>query len=342
MRERFAFLAKLRIATREGKAFRQYGGVIKMKRAILSLIAILGTLFMCSLQSTASGSVVVDRVVAVVNGDIITMSDLQREEALKKGSGKQEEERLLLEDMIDRKLQMNAAKRAGMDVTDKELADAVEDIMKRNSMDSKQFESALAKEGLTLEQYKVELREQMTLSRVYNKYVRSGLAVDEAEVRAFYEKNKKNYSLPEEIRVRQIFFRLPEKATPDQSAAVKEKALAALERAKKGEDFIHLVKELSESEDAEQGGDLGFMQRDQVIPEIEEAARMLKPGEIAGPVQCAGGFHVIRLEEIRVQVKPFEKVKDEIAKMLFEQKMENTYRTWLQTLRSDSLIENHL
>ena len=321
--------------------FRQYGRLMDMKRAILSLITVLGTLFMFSLRSMASGPVVVDRVVAVVNGEIITMSDLQREEALKKANGKQEE-RLLLEDMIDRKLQMTAAKRDGMDVTDKELSDAIEDIMKRNSMDSKQFESALVKEGLTLEQYKVELREQMTLSRVYNKYVRSGLAVDEAEVRAYYEKNKKNYSLPEEIRVRQIFFKLPEQATPAQSDAVKEKALAALERAKKGEDFIHLAKELSESEDAEQGGDLGFMQRDQIIPEIEEAARTLKAGEIAGPLQCAGGFHVIRLEEIRVQVKPFEKVKDEIAKMLYEQKMENTYRTWLQTLRSDSLIENRL
>jgi peptidyl-prolyl cis-trans isomerase SurA len=312
-----------------------------MKRPILSLIAALGMLFAYSLRSTASASVVVDRVVAVVNGEIITMSDLQREEALKKADGKQDE-RLLLEDMIDRKLEMAAAKRAGMDVTDKELADAIEDIMKRNSMDSKQFEAALAKEGLTLEQYRIELREQMTLSRVLNKYVRSGVAVDEAEVRAYYEKNKKSYSMPEEIRVRQIFFKLPENATPAQTEAVRAKALEALERAKKGEDFIRLVNELSESENAEQGGDLGFMQRDQVIPEIEEATRTLKPGEVAGPIQCAGGFHVIRLEEIRTQVTPFEKVKDEIAKMLFDQKTENTYRTWLQTLRSDSLIENRL
>jgi peptidyl-prolyl cis-trans isomerase SurA len=312
-----------------------------MKRFILSLISVLALLFTYSLQGTASGSVVVDRVVAVVNGEIITMSDLQREEALKKIEDKKDE-RLLLEDMIDRKLQMAAAKREGMDVTDKELADAIQDIMKRNSMDGKQFEAALAKEGLTLEQYKIELREQMTLSRVFNKYVRSGLAVDEAEVRAYYEKNKKSYSMPEEIRVRQIFFKLPENATPAQAESVKERALEALERAKKGEDFIHLVQELSDSESAEQGGDLGFMQRDQVIPEIEEATRTLKPGELAGPIQCAGGFHVIRLEEIRTPVKPFEKVKDEITKMLIEQKTENTYRTWLQTLRSDSLIENRL
>lgn len=294
-----------------------------------------------SLSITASGSVVVDRVVAVVNNEIITLSDLQREETLKKVDAKQDE-RLLLEDMIDRKLQMAAAKSAGMDVTDKELADAVTDIMKRNSLDSKQFEAALAKEGLTLEQYKTELREQMTLSRMFNKYVRSGVAVDEAEVRAYYERNIKSYSLPEEIRVRQIFFRVPENSTPTETAMIKEKATAASARAKKGESFVALVKELSEGEAAALGGDLGFLQRGQAIPEIEEAARTLKPGEIAGPLQCAGGFHIIKLEEIRTPIKPFETVKDEITKMLYELKVENTYRTWLQTLRSDSNIENRL
>jgi peptidyl-prolyl cis-trans isomerase SurA len=311
-----------------------------MKKYVLSFAASLALLLSYSLPIPANGSVVVDRVVAVVNNEIITLSDLQREESLKKVDAK--DERPLLEDMIDRKLQMAAAKAAGMDVTDKELTEAVADIMKRNSLDSKQFEAALAKEGLTLEQYKTELREQMTLSRMFNKNVRSGVAVDEAEVQAYYERNIKSYSLPEEIRVRQIFFRVPEKATPSETALIREKAAAAASRAKKGENFVALVKELSEGETAALGGDLGFLQRDQAIPEIEEAARTLKPGEIAGPLQCAGGFHIIKLEEIRTPVKPFEKVKDEITKMLYELKVENAYRTWLQTLRSDSNIDNRL
>ena len=312
-----------------------------MKNYVLSFAALLAMLLSTSHPMSASGSCDVDRVVAVVNNEIITLSDLQREETLKKVDV-QKDERLLLEDMIDRKLQMAAAKSAGMDVTDKELTEAVTDIMKRNSLDSKQFESALAKEGLTLEQYKTELREQMTLSRMFNKYVRSGVAVDEAEVRAYYERNIKSYSLPEEIRVRQIFFRVPENATPAETALIKEKATVALARAKKGESFVALVKELSEGETAALGGDLGFLQRDQAIPEIEEATRTLKPGEIAGPIRCAGGFHIIRLEEIRTPVKPLDQVKEEITKMLYEQKVENTYRTWLQSLRSNSNIENRL
>lgn len=299
---------------------------------------VLLPLLLCAILNGAEGAAVVDRVVAVVNGEIITLSDLQREQALRKQDNGLDQ-RQLLEEMIDRKLQMTAAKRAGLDVTDKELNDAVADIMKRNSLDEKQFGAALAKEGITLEQYKAELREQMTLSRIFNKFVRSGVAVNDEEVREYYERNQQQYGLPEEIRVRQIFFGLPEKATPAQTAAVKERAVRALERARKGEDFIRLVKELSESPTASSGGDLGYVQRDQAVQEIQDATNGLKPGDVGGPVQFGGGYNIIKLEEIRRPVKPFEKVKEEIGKMLYEQKMENTYRTWLQSLRGDSHIE---
>ncbi len=313
-----------------------------MRNLILVFIAMIGIFLAQSIPSLASGSVVVDRVVAVVNDEIITMSDLQREAALNKKTEFRHDERLLLEDMIDRKLQMAVAKRVGMDVTDKELADALADIMKRNNLTSNQFSDALAKEGLSLDQYRAELREQIALSRLFNKYVRSGIAVDEAEVRAFYERNTTVYSLPQEIRVRQIFLSLPENATPDQISEVKEKAEAVYERAKKGADFIHLVREVSQGVTAKEDGDLGFMQRGHALSEIEEATRTLKPGDISSPFRCAGGYNIIRLEEIKTPVRAFEKVKDDIMKTLYEQKVENTFRSWLQTLRSDSHIENRL
>ncbi len=312
------------------------------RKNLLSTAVLTGILFFCSLPGAASGSLVVDRVVAVVNGEIITLSDLQREETINNKKEPKQDTRHILEDMIDRKLQMTAAKRAGMDVTDKELNDAVVDIEKRNNMDSKQFEAALAKEGLTLEQYKSDLKEQMTLSRVFNKFVRAGITVDEVEARSFYQKNLKLYSLPEEIRVRQIFVPVPEKAKPDKIAAAREKAQALYERAKKGEDFIGLVREASEGVTAQHDGDLGFMQRDQMIPEIAAAIQNLQPGEVAKPFLGAGGYNVILFEETRSPIKPFESVKDEILNVLYQQKLDNTYRNWLQTLRSDSHIENKL
>ena len=313
-----------------------------MRITVLSfIIMVMCIIFSYGTGSTASASVVVDRVVAVVNNEIITLSDLQREAALRKTKGK-EDDRTLLEDMIDRKLQMAAAKRAGMDVTDKELAEAITDIMKRNSFDGKQFEAALAKDGLTLEQYKTELREQMTLSRMFNKYIRAGISVDEAEVRAYYNRNTAAYSLPEEIRLRQIFFPLPDNASSRESSEVKEKAQQVFARAKKGEDFSSLVREFSQGVTASQDGDLGFTQRDSLLPEMEAAAKPLKPGDVSAPFLCTGGYHIIKLEDVRTPVRPYEKVKDEIMNMLYQQKVENTYRSWLQSLRSDSNIENRL
>jgi len=314
-----------------------------MRKAASCLIAVIIAAFaFCAVAGSAeavAGQVVVDRVVAVVNDEIITMSDVLREMQKRTDITDQ---RLVLEGMIDRKLQMITAKRNGIDVSERELTEGIADIMKRNNMSAEQFELALAKESLTLEQYRVELREQMTLSRLFNKYVRSGLAVDEAEVRAFYDKNTKQYSLPEEVKVRHLVVTVPEKASPAQVTAAREKAAALMERIRNGEDFVRLIREHSGSPTAKQDGDLGFLQRGHAIPELEEAAKNLKPGEFAGPVRCDDGFHILRVEDIRTPVQPFEKVKEEIMKMLFEQKMENTYRVFLQTLRSESHIENRL
>lgn len=306
----------------------------------LMLLTICCVVFVAGVGGSASGSVVVDRIIAIVDDEIIMLSDLQREAARMRGE--KIDERLLLEEMINKKLQLTAAKRASMDVTEKELSEALSDIMKRNALDTKQFQEALAKEGLTLEQYRAELKEQMTLSRVFNKFVRSGLAIEETELRDFYQRNMKNYAMPEEIRVRQIVLKIAENATESQIGAVREKALAVSERAKRGEDFIRLVSEFSEGESTAGSGDLGYLPREHVLPEIEEATRTLKPGEVSGPFRCGSGFQIIRLEDVRKPVKPFEQVKEEIANTVYQQKLENTYRAWLQTLRSESHIENRL
>jgi parvulin-like peptidyl-prolyl isomerase len=307
-----------------------------------TLVVVITACVFCAITvaaEAASGPVVVDRVVAVVNDEIITMSDLLREMQKRTDITDQ---RLVLEGMIDRKLQMVSAKRNGIEVIDRELAEGIADIMKRNNMTNEQFELALAKESLTLEQYRGELKEQMTLSRLFNKYVRTGLAVDDAEARAYYDKNAKQYALPEEVKVRHLVVEVPEKASPAQVTVAREKAAALMERIRSGADFVALIREYSGSPTARQDGDLGFLRRGHAIPELEEAAKHLRPGEFAGPVRCDDGFHIIRVEDIRTPLLPFEKVKEEITRTLFEQKMENAYRSFLQTLRSEAHIENRL
>jgi peptidyl-prolyl cis-trans isomerase SurA len=310
-----------------------------MKISLVTFCSLLTVLLFAGGPQAANGTVVVDRVVAVVNDEVITLSDLQREQ-MKRPDVK--DGKLLLEEMIDRKLEMAAAKRNGLDVTDREAADAIADIKKRNNLDDSQFEAALAREGLTLEQYRSDLKEQMTLSRLFNRFVRSGVAVDESEARAYYEKNPQQFSLPEEVRVRLLVVKVPQNATPEQAESARTMANELMDRIRKGEDFIGLIRQHSDSSTAARDGDLGFIQRGQAIAEIDEATRSLKPGEYAGPVRSGEGFLLIRLEDVRIPSVPFEKVKEEIVKTLFEQKTEIAYRAWLQTLRSDSHIENRL
>ncbi len=313
-----------------------------MKQRVIALVTLPLLLLVHALTGTADGSVVIDRVVAVVNEEIITMSDLEREvrEAQQKDAAVNNS--MMLEELINRKLQLSAAKRAGLDATDKEVADAIEDIKRRNSWNAKQFEAALAGEGLTVEQYRSELKENITISRIRDKHVRAGLSVEDAEVRRYYELNSGNYALPQEIRVRQIFIRLPENAPAAELRAIEEKANRAAARAKAGENFVALVKELSEGPSARLEGDLGYIQRDHALPEIDGATRGLQSGGIAGPLRTNSGFHIIRLEDVRTPVKPLDQVRDEIANSLYMQKMENNYRVWLQTLRNESHVENRL
>jgi peptidyl-prolyl cis-trans isomerase SurA len=315
----------------------------RIKRTYLSrtfLMIALATAFCVPRAVPADASpVVVDRIVAVVNGEVLTMSDLQREMAKRTEI---KDQRIMLEDMIDRKLEMAEAKKSGLDVTDQDLTAAIDDIMKRNKMDQQQFTDALAKEGLTLEQYRNELREQMTVSRLFNKYVRTGLTVDDAEARAYYDKNREHYTLPQEMRIRLLVLAVPPKATSAEESAVRDRAVKLLERLRAGEDFVQIIRENSSGPTAAQDGDLGFLQPDHALPEIAEATKGLKAGDYAGPVRTADGFQIIHVEDVRTPSVPFEKVKDEITKTLFEQKMDNSYRTWLQTLRTDAHIENRL
>jgi peptidyl-prolyl cis-trans isomerase SurA len=308
-----------------------------VKRVAITLCALLS--FIGGAPVLASQPVVIDRIVAVVNGEIITLSDLQRELSKHRDV---KDEHLMLEDMIDRKLQMAEAKRNGLDVTDKELSEAIADILKRNHMDQREFAAALAKDGLTVEQYRTEFREQMTISRLFNKYVRTGLSVDEKEARAYYEKNRAHYTLPEEVHIRHLVIALPQNASAAEVEAARSRAEKLLTRLRAGEDFVRLIRENSSGPTAAQDGDLGFLQRAHALPAIADAAMGLKAGEYAGPIRTSDGFQIIKVEEVRTPTTPFEKVKDEITKTLFEQKMDNSYRTWLQTLRTDSHIENRL
>ncbi|WP_456431066.1 SurA N-terminal domain-containing protein [Thermosulfuriphilus sp.] len=144
----------------------------------------------------------------------------------------------------------------------------------------------------------------------------------EEDIKAYYQSHKDKFTVPEERRARHILLKLPATATVEKEEIVKKKAQEILARVKAGEDFARLAKEYSEDlTTKDEGGDLGFFSRGQLVAPFEEAVFSMKAGEIKGPVRTPFGYHIIKLEEIRPEhVRPLAEVKEEIKGRLSQQR----------------------
>lgn len=301
--------------------------------------------------SLSYGAVMLDRVVATVNGEVITWSELRRtieqenRELLRTLMDKEKEEalkgleRAFLNRMIDIKLQLQEAKGKGLDVKPGEIEEAISDIKKKYNIGDEDFMVSLKAEGFTLKEYKTKLREQILLSKVVTHEVQSKVFVTDKEITDFYNINKERYIGGESVRVRQIFFNAPKDEL--QRAQVEAKAEEIVKRLKAGGDFAGLAEEISEDRSKKFGGDLGYINRGSVLKEIEDMAFSLREGEISKPFWSQIGLHIIKVEH-RLDLGSPEKAKEEIKKILLERAFSFRYEKWLRDLRSKAYIEINL
>jgi len=292
-----------------------------------------------------------DMVVATVNGEVITWSELRRtieqenRERLRTLMDKEKEvalkglERAFLNRMIDIKLQLQEAKEKGLDVKPGEIEEAISDIKKKYNIGDGDFTASLEAEGFTLKEYKTKLREQILLSKVVTHEVQSNILVTDKEITDFYNANKERYIGGESVRVRQIFFNAPKDEL--QRVQVEAKAEEIIKRLNAGMDFAKLAEEISEDRSKKFGGDLGYINRGSVLKEIEDMAFSLKEGEISKPFWSQIGLHIIKVEH-RLDLGSPEKAKEEIKKILLERAFSFRYEEWLRDLRSKAYIEINL
>jgi peptidyl-prolyl cis-trans isomerase SurA len=322
-----------------------------MKRAVLLnliIIMVFSLLNQIAGLEKSYGGILLDRIVATVNGEVITWSELRKvielegKEFLKGTTGEERErkikelEKSFLNDLIDMKLQLQEARRIGLDVSDSETEGAINEIKKKYNLTDEAFINSLKAEGFTLEEYKTRLAEQILLSKVVNFEVRNNIIISDREIEEYYEANKEKYSEKEKVRIRQIFFAPPEDEA--KRADIEAKAEEVIERIKKGEDFAKLASEFSEDPSREFGGDLGYVSRGSILKEIEEIAFGLKTGEVSKPFWSSKGLHIIKLED-RIEGKDIEEVREEIKEILFERAFKLRYDEWIKKLREKAYIE---
>jgi len=304
------------------------------------LIAFAAVLIQLTLAGTGVAEVV-DRIVAVVNNDIITLSELQNmaktieaQSGVKPtGPDEKKMQREMLEALIDRKLAKAEAQRRGIVLTDKEVDEAMARFKQRSNIpDDATFVKGLSQAGLSLKEFRQQLADQMIQERLQVMVVGAKVSINDAEVRRLYDQRFKKGG----AQVHLVTLRMPYPmgATPEQKEAIKQKAESIVLAVKRGESFAEAAAKQSSTV-----SDVGFVAQNDLDPRLAEFLDQLKPKEV-GPVLTQEGIQLIQVKGRRSgETRPFEEVAPEIRRILQQQEMEKYFTEWARTLREKAHIK---
>lgn len=267
------------------------------------IVSLLAATLLASTAFAANGPVEVDRIVAVVNSEVITRADLRMRVAqVTRQLSRQGTplpatdvlEKQVLERQIIERLQLQLAAETSLRIDDVTLDRAVGRIADSNRLSMTEFRKALEKDGLSWERFREEVRNEMLLTRVREREVEARIVVSDAEVSNFLA-NPENTMGQEEYNLSHILFRAPEGATPEQLARLRAKAEDVAARIGRGEPFDKLAASYSDAPDALTGGNLGWRSAERLPGLFAEAVTTLKPGETTPILRSAAGFHIVRV-----------------------------------------------
>lgn len=302
-------------------------------------------------EFTSESPVLLDRVVAVVNKEVITWSELYKvmefeatEQVKNLGDEEKakifkENEPLFLETLIDMKLQLQEARNLGIGISREEVDEAIENIKKKYSMTDEDFVTSVKKEGFTLEEYKKRLAEQILINKVVQYQIRNKIVISDTEVKEYINANKDLFSGGEKFRIRQIFFKRPD--TDIEIKSLEEKAKVIIQRLKAGENFSELARIYSEDPSGKFGGEIGLIEKSNLAIEFADALSKMKVGDYSMPFWTEKGLHIIKLEE-KISAQNIEDLKEDVRKKLADIKFIESYKSWIKGLREKAFIEIRL
>jgi peptidyl-prolyl cis-trans isomerase SurA len=303
-------------------------------------IALAAVLLQLMLSGTGVAEVV-DRIVAQVNDDIITMSELQHmaktfeaQAGVKpKGIDEKKMHQEMLEALIDRKLAKAEAKRRGIVVSDKEIDAAMAQFRQRNNIaDDATFAKGLAQAGLSVKEFRQQLADQMTQERLLVMVVGTKVSVSDTDVRRLYDQQFKTGGT--QVHIVTLRMPFPPGATEAQKEEIKQQAEAILSAVKRGESLAAAADKFSLKT-----SDVGFVSQSDLDPRLAEYLNKLKPKEVA-PILTQEGIQLMQVMGRRSgEARPFEEAAPEIRRILQQQEMEKYFTEWVKTLRDKAHIK---
>jgi peptidyl-prolyl cis-trans isomerase SurA len=313
---------------------------------IIGLGLAAGSVF--SIDVEAQQTEVVDRVVAVVNNDIITLYDLNRafkpyESNIKALGYPPDKERAtlfqvrsdILNQLIDSQLADQKIKRDQISVSQNEIDTTIERMKEARSLTDEQMREGLAAQGMTMEEYRKEIEAQILRTKLVNREVKSKIVITREDIQAYYDSHPEEYASDRKYYLWNLFVKAS--GANDSEAYGLMKGVEA--QLKQGRPFEALVEEFNNSNSAVQGTDLGLYRSDELSAELQQVVVKLKTGEFSEVINTSFGYQIIYVQNIEAtDAKSLETVEAEIRQELYDEFVNNRYQQWLEELRARSHI----
>ncbi len=299
---------------------------------------------------------VIEQIAAQVNDQIITRTEYQRSrDQLKQEIQQQnvpnpdkafaDRDKDVLRDLIDRQLLLSKGKDLGI-TAETEVIKRLDEMRKQMKLDSmEELEKAATAQGVSYEDFKQNMKEQIITQQVIGREVGSHMALSKEDAEKFYEEHKEELRQPEQIRLSEILVvpANPNNATTDDPqalAAAQAKAEGLLAEIRKGTKFEDVAKKNSNGPTAAQGGDLGYFKRGTLAKELEDKTFAMKPGEVSDVIRTKQGFVILGVMEHQQEgIPPFKDVEAKVQDAMYMQKLQPALRAYLEKLRTEAYID---
>ncbi len=302
------------------------------------------TLALCLFLVSPLRAEVLDKIIATVNQEPITQSELRKTEDTlskqlkddKKALNPSEQAELknyALSRLIDETLLKQQIEKSQIKVSESELKQALDSILKRNNMNDEALKKDLSGKGLTLEQYKEDIRKQMVRLRYFSQNFGSKIKVSDEEVNAYYSQNVAKTSNDQKVKIAQIV--LPFSSEEDRLKVEKE-ATSLYEKVKSGKNFDQAMKERS----AAGSGDLGEIAYSGLSPELSNAVAKLAKGQVSEPFKTSSAYLIVKLlDKPQAQLQAADDIKASIRDKIYEYKMQDEIKKYIEKIKKDAFIQ---
>lgn len=292
-----------------------------------------------------------NKIVAIVNNDIITLYELNkrikemtgRNPLLIKKYDKDSYKKLcykVLNILIDNKIAEKKAKELGIKVSDSDIDEEIKRIEQAQGLNHKQFLKMIRKNGMTYKEYRDQIKKSIERMQLVEFEVKSRIIISDKKIKQYYEAHKNEFRTGEKIRLASIVLKLNNPNSFYEMQSLMRRSQVIMSRLKAGQDFSELAEQFSEGPGSNNGGDLGYFEPKELDPQLRKVVEKMRVGDISGPIMRPFGIQIIKLlDRKKAGIKPLKEVRDYIRRILYNKEIDKRYSSWINGLKQKAYIK---